>query len=88
MENRTYEGLVVAKKPEINMAKFLTGETVDSITAVINKTVPTSRSSVHRFLTGAPTQLSRAKAIAEILGKPVTELYQHINGDPLVNIDG
>lgn len=88
MENRTYEGLVVAKKPEINMAKFLTGETVDSITAVINKTVPTSRASVHRFLTGAPVQLSRARAIAEILGKPVPELFEHINGDPIVNANG
>ena len=88
MENRTYEGLVVAKKPDIAVAKVLAGATVDSITTEINKTVPTSRGSVHRFLTGAPVQLSRAKAISEVLGKPVTELFEHINGDPIVNVNG
>ena len=88
MEDRTYEDWVVAKKPDIAVARVLAEATVDSITAAINKTVPTSRASVHRFLTGAPTQLSRAKAIAEILGKPVTELFEHINGDPIENVNG
>ena len=88
MENRPYEALVSAKKPDMTVAKVVAGATVDSITAAINQTIPTSRASVYRFITGAPTKLSRARAIAEILGKPVTELFEHINGDPIENVNG
>lgn len=86
MEKSPYEALVSAKKPDMAVAKVLAGATVDSITASINQKIPTSRASVYRFLTGAPTKLSRAKAISEVLGKPVTELFEHVNGDPLVNV--
>ena len=86
MEKSPCESLVSAKKPDMAVAKVLAGATVDSITAAINQKIPTSRASVYRFLTGAPTKLSRAKAISEVLGKPVTELFEHVNGDPLVNV--
>ena len=88
MEKSPYEALVAAKKPDIAVARVLAGATVDSITAAINQKIPTSRASVHRFLTGAPVQLSRARSIAEVLGKPVTELFEHVNGDPIENVNG